>query len=80
MLFSNDADTKDEPIIAGAVPPIIAPSLRGECVVNTEMQKKSIYLTSKKNNTPGACFEGIFCSSISCKTELIADVGGMTKY
>lgn len=54
MLFSND-DGMDEPIIAGEVPPIIAPSLRGQSVQNTEMEKRSIYLPSKKKHASGAC-------------------------
>ena len=34
-------------IHAMKIPPILAPSLRGECVYNTEGKKKSVYLKNR---------------------------------
>ncbi|CAB4020047.1 Hypothetical predicted protein [Paramuricea clavata] len=44
IFTSSNLTTKVE---ASKVPPIIAPSLRGERVYNTELQKKSVYLGNK---------------------------------
>lgn len=50
ILFSNSDDsTHLTNVKVGEVPPIIAPSMRGETVYNSEMEKKSIYIRSKEN-------------------------------
>lgn len=36
-------------VAAGEVPPIIAPSLRGPSIFNSEMEKKSAFLKDNKN-------------------------------
>jgi hypothetical protein len=46
--FEGDID-----INASEVPPIIAPAMRAEIVLNTEMKKKSIYLQSRKKSVTG---------------------------
>jgi hypothetical protein len=45
IIFTSSNHTPK--VEASKVPPIIAPSLRGERVYNTELQKKSVYLGNK---------------------------------
>ena len=47
ILFCSTSSPGVDSIDSADVPPIIAPALRGAEIFNTEMEKKSIYLTQK---------------------------------
>jgi hypothetical protein len=47
ILFCSTSSPSVDSIDSADVPPIIAPALRGAEIFNTEMEKKSIYLTQK---------------------------------
>ena len=45
--ITHTTSNQDSRVVASNVPPIIAPSLWTQTVVNTEMEKKSVYLGGK---------------------------------
>ena len=60
---------QDSKVVASNVPAIIAPSLRAQTVLNTEMEKKSVYLGGKffeKDKIKGKYFVALCCKIIIC--------------